>query len=88
MKNKMAYYTKLSNIRNWLRQVQQISWNVNQFDKKFPLEKVDESEYDNLLEAYQGFMAEVIRIAQNLEDLDDIKGAKNETKVDTSRNMA
>lgn len=65
--NDVKKYSKLVSIRNLLKEVQQISWDITQLDKKFPIEDAEEIGYQDLLYAYLAFNERIQKIASSFE---------------------
>ena len=61
--NSISVYRKLVKIRDLLKDIQQLSWNITQLDKKFPLDKTKEKDYPELLRVYLEFGNELNTIA-------------------------
>ena len=75
--NEIKTYTTLVKLRNLLKQVQQISWNITQFDKRYPLEDSYSDDYPFLREAYMDFKEDLYRILSLFEDLEEENENKN-----------
>ena len=70
--NPISIYRKLVKIRDLLKDIQQLSWNITQLDKKFPLDKLKEKDYPALLRAYLEFGYEINSLAHLFrEETDD-----------------
>ena len=69
----IVVYRKLTQLRNLLKDIQQLSWNITQFDKKFPLASASEETYPELVKSYVAFGQEVDSIAHYFreETIDD-----------------
>jgi len=65
--NSIEKYSKLVALRNLLKEVQQLSWNITQLDKKFPMEKAEDIGYDKLILAYTGFNDNISNISERFE---------------------
>lgn len=86
MDNNLEKYSKLVKIRDILKGVQRLSWNITQLEKKFPIDKAEEIGYDELTKAYLDFDSEVQWIAHLLrEELCDDE-IKTKTKIKTKSN--
>lgn len=59
MKDKIAEFNQLRKIRDAFKKVTQLSYNLSQIDKKFPIETLDTDSYDNLLKVYTDFFNEL-----------------------------
>lgn len=66
--SEMERYSELVEIRDLLKYVQQLSWNINNAEKKFPLESLLDSDYDELLKIYIKFGEEVNGIAHEFRE--------------------
>jgi len=69
--NEIKTYTSLVKFRNLLKQIQQTSWNITQFDKRYPLEDAFSDDYPFLLDAYMDFKEDLDRIVNLFEDLEN-----------------
>ena len=56
-------YTQLVRLRDLLKDVQQLSWNINNIEKRFPLEGVATKDYKDLLNVYIKLGGEIAGIA-------------------------
>ena len=56
-------YAQLVKLRDLLKDVQQLSWNINNIEKKFPLESAGYEEYNDLLNVYTKLGEEIEGIA-------------------------
>ena len=65
--NSLEKYSKLIALRNLLKEVQQLSWNITQLDKKFPMEKAEDIGYDKLILAYIKFEEDILNISEKFE---------------------
>jgi len=87
-KNDIALFQTLSKTRDFIKSIQQLSWNITQFDKKFSLEKATPNTYSELLQAYLNFVSDIVtlgnRANQLLEDtpVNRSVNKKNDNKVD------
>jgi len=59
-------YKYIENIRSILREIQKLSFRINQFDKKFPFEQSKEPEYKQLLTAYFDFLVDIRGLSSNI----------------------
>ena len=57
-------YSQLVKLRDLLKDVQQLSWNINNVEKKYPLDSLLESDYESLLKVYIEFEGEIEGIAR------------------------
>ena len=65
--NSLEKYSKLITLRNLLKEVQQLSWNITQLDKKFPMEKAEDIGYEKLISAYTKFKDDITNISIKFE---------------------
>lgn len=63
--NEVSLFNKVLEMRGLLRKISQISWNLNQLEKRYPLDALTDGELKSLYEAYSDYIAEVKSI--NLE---------------------
>jgi flagellar basal body-associated protein FliL len=79
-----------------LKDVQQLSWEITQFIKKFPLEEVQGNALDELIDQYYDFGISLMTTSQmfyeELPEKDEIKKNKlnnidNESKGSTDKNL-
>jgi len=68
-KAQIASYRELIKLKNILKRIQQLSWNVTQFNKRFPLENANSSSYSELKKAFLEFGEEVKDISQDFIQL-------------------
>ena len=64
----IVIYRHLVKIRDFLKDIQQLSWNINQFDRKYPLETAPEETYPELLKTYKEFLKQVEVIASSVKE--------------------
>jgi len=89
-KSSIAFYQKLVKLRDILKDVQQLSWNITQFEKKFPLDSADEKDYPELLTAYVRLGQEIDGIAHLFREeiIDDpIVNSLNEMKQNENEDV-
>lgn len=69
MKNStnISLYTKVLAIRASFKQLQQISWQVNNLEKKYPLEILSENELAELHSTYTQFIPELELLLEKLK---------------------
>jgi hypothetical protein len=92
--NDLSMYLKLQTLRNLLKDTQQISWDITQLDKKFPIDRAEEIGYEELLKAYLDFNDRIQCLAHEFREevlddpvIDQIKmknKLKNETRLDST----
>jgi hypothetical protein len=54
--------------RNLLKEVQQLSWNIAQLEKKYPIAEAEEIGYENLIEVYKEYFTKINRIQEDFEN--------------------
>ena len=62
-------YQHLVKLRDLLKGVQQLSWNINNFDKKFSVENSFGDDYVDLLKAYMNFAGEIETLAHLFREI-------------------
>ncbi len=53
MKKEIELFNEILSLRNRLKAIQQLSWELAQLDKNYPLEDVPPASYPELAEAYK-----------------------------------
>lgn len=72
-------FLSYSKVRNHFKKIQQLSWDINQFERRFPFENRDNLTY--YLSAYLEFFEQLKKTYPELKkDLDYL--IENETKTD------
>jgi len=67
--NEIQTFAKLLRIRTLMKRVNQLSWSLQKFERKYPdLEEYDEEQQLSLLEGYKGFADEIMNIYENLKN--------------------
>jgi len=56
-------YSQLVKLRDLLKDIQQLSWNINNVEKKYPLDSSFGEDYKDLLKVYVQFGQEIDSIA-------------------------
>jgi chromosome segregation ATPase len=74
MNNEIRQYDYILSLRNKLKAIQQLSWELSQLDKRYPLEATEPSQYKDLIEAYEA------RMRQAKEVLDEYEEKNSKTK--------
>ena len=64
----MKYFTKLLRIRNSMKSLQQISWTISQFERRYSVDELDEQTAKDLVEAYLDYVPQLTRILDELKD--------------------
>lgn len=60
--NHIETYGAIIKLRDQLKRVQQLSWNITQFEKKFPFDQISQEQYDELFRAYLEFAMDMFVI--------------------------
>ena len=63
--NNIKTYRKIVEIRTILKQVQQLSWDITNVEKRYPLDKVSEIELEDVLGLYQDLKQRLLEVDQN-----------------------
>lgn len=71
-KDAVKNFQKLLRLRTIFKQVSQLSWNVTQLEKRYPLDSLTDQEANDLITAYQEY-SELLKKAD-----DELKGELNE----------
>ena len=58
----MEKYGILTKLRDQLKRVQQLSWNITQIEKRFPFDAITKEEEDELFLLYYGFAMDMFII--------------------------
>lgn len=66
--NTIEIYRALLSIRANFKQVQQISWQCNQLEKKFPLDLLNEKQQQELLDIYKDLIPQLEDILSQLKN--------------------
>ena len=61
-------FNRLLKLRTLLKSVAQISWNINQLERRYPLETINDEEVNALLSAYDGFVEDLMRFVDELKE--------------------
>ena len=64
----MKYFTKLLRIRNSMKALQQISWTVSQFERRYEVDGLDEATSKEIVEAYLDYLPQLKRLVDELKD--------------------
>lgn len=64
-------FQKLLRLRTIFKQVSQLSWNITQLEKRYPLESLSEKEAENLIVAYQQYVQQLSRANNELKEEND-----------------
>ncbi len=80
----LLLYSKVITLRNLLKEIQQLSWDITQLDKKFPIEKAEQTDaYESLISVYLNFSDRIESIASEFKEticdngvIEDIKMKK------------
>ena len=81
-------YLKVTKMRDILKSVQQLSWDITQFEKRFPLMEADSAEFLDLLSAYVKFGSTLNKISEeyNQEIKKDELISKMKAKLNENKN--
>jgi len=60
--NRIETYGAIVKLRDQLKRVQQLSWNITQFEKKFPFDQMTEDQYEDLFRAYSEYAMDMFVI--------------------------
>ena len=52
MKNEIQLFDEILTLRNKLKAIQQLSWELSQLDRRYPLEQISSDQYESLRKAY------------------------------------
>ena len=61
-------FQRLLRLRTIFKQVSQLSWNISQLEKRYPLESLNEQEANDLITAYQGYAKQLSKANDELKD--------------------
>lgn len=64
----MKYFSKLLRIRNSMKSLQNISWTISQFEKRYSVDELDERLAQEIVEAYLEYVPQLQRLADELKD--------------------
>jgi hypothetical protein len=64
----MKQFTRLLRIRNSMKSLQQISWTISQFEKRYNVDEIDEQTAKEVVNAYLGYAPQLERILDELKD--------------------
>lgn len=93
-KNSIIQFSSASEIRNAMKQVQQLSWTITQFEKKYPFDSgISTEELEDFINAYLAFGEELRSIYQDYERVIEqnpllskmLKMKRNEQRTTKSR---
>ena len=62
----LARFNRLLKLRTTLKGVAQISWNLSQLEKRYPLEGMTDNEVEGLLIAYESFTKDLMDLVDDL----------------------
>lgn len=72
---KISDYDDMRRFKDALKHITQLSFNISQFDKKYPLEYMTEQTYAEVLKVYLGYRRELSKIAEEIDEvIRDMKG--------------
>jgi hypothetical protein len=61
-------YNKILEIRKFLKGCQQLSWDTNSVDKRYPLDQVPESSLPDILDTYENLRDRLVQLALGAND--------------------
>jgi len=61
------HFQELLKLRSLFKSVSQLSWNIAQIEKRYPIDSLSEQEVKQLLSAYENFSGELKKIDDELE---------------------
>ena len=61
-------FQRLLRLRTIFKQVSQLSWNITQLEKRYPLESLNEQEANDLITAYQQYAKQLSKADDELKD--------------------
>lgn len=61
-------FQRLLRLRTIFKQVSQLSWNITQLEKRYPLESLNEQEANDLITAYQQYAKQLSKADDELND--------------------
>lgn len=61
-------FQRLLRLRTIFKQVSQLSWNITQLEKRYPLESLNEQETNDLIVAYQQYAKQISKADDELKD--------------------
>lgn len=66
----ISKYKEIQRKKNILKQIQQLSWNITQFDRKFPFESISEAQYSDYIIMYENFIADLRKIFDDVLEME------------------
>jgi len=72
MSTHMTVYADITEIRKFLKGIQQLSWDINAIEKRYPIEKISEEDLPVLLDMYKGLRDRLISLAIGANDSEPI----------------
>jgi len=61
-------YSSILRIRSKFKRMQQLSWNISQLEKAYPIDGLHQKDFEPLYEAYQSLIGELSVIYDELKD--------------------
>lgn len=72
--DKVENFKQLLRLRTLFKAVSQLSWNINQLERRYPVDALTDDEVNSLKDAYAGYTDELKAIVDDLGDeIDDKK---------------
>ena len=74
--DKLINFRKLLKLRSLFKSVNQLSWNISHFEKRYPVEALTDSEITELIKVYDEYADELRRVVVELNiETDDKKNS-------------
>jgi hypothetical protein len=67
--NELELYAQLILYRIVLKQIQQLSWNINQLEQKYPSEKIRPQDYETMANLYKQLCLQVYQVVDSYEKM-------------------
>lgn len=64
----MKNFVQLLRIRNSMKSLQQISWTISQFEKRYSVDEIDEELAKEVVDAYLEYVPQLERLVDELKD--------------------
>ena len=68
MNNELESYRVIVEARKVVKKVSQISWNLDRFDKRFPIETLQDGEETEYLKAVLGFFRDIAPLSKEINE--------------------
>ena len=63
----IPHYNQLRRIRDSLRKITQLSYNISMTDRTYPLERLKDTQYQDMIDLYLEFYEELVEIEQKIK---------------------